>query len=86
MLDFLKMHFDKLLLLALFCLCMGYTLHGMHRGFDDAFVNWAQNITGQVLAALLTLMVGTRLTARNGDHTYPPTPPTPPALPNGAAK
>ena len=71
--DFLKQHFDKLLLSALFLTALG--IH-MHFARELAFystttnvshiagtVSWLENTVGQILAALLTLMVGRSLTA-----------------------
>jgi hypothetical protein len=55
--DFVKANFDKLLLSIIFIACMLYVRRSISFGVDDAFINWAQGITGQIVAALLTLMV-----------------------------
>jgi hypothetical protein len=83
--DFLKSHFDKLLLTGLLLTLFFATIHTLHHGTDTVAVNWLENTVGQVLAALLTLMVGQRLTQRNGDLTSS-TPNQPPLLvvPGGA--
>jgi fumarate reductase subunit D len=75
--DFLKSHFDKLLLTGLLLTLFFATIHTLHHGTDAAAVNWLENTVGQVLAALLTLMVGQRLQQRNGDN-KPPVPASPP--------
>lgn len=78
--DFLKTHFDKLLLTGLLLTLFFATIHVLHHGPDETAVNWLENTVGQVLAALLTLMVGQRLTQRNIDH-----PPAAPPVANGDA-
>ncbi len=81
--DFVKAQFDKLLLACLFVTCLLLTLHGFHHESDSGFVSWLENIDGQVLAALLTLMVGSRMTQRSNDvsknNQNPPTAPSGPA-------
>ena len=68
MADFIKTNFDKLLLTTIFCVALGVTVHVMHHAAVDAgSIQWVENITSQVVAALLTLMVGNRLAVRNGD-------------------
>ncbi len=66
--DFFKTHFDKLLLTALLLTLFFATVHVLHHGPDESALNWLENTVGQVLAALLTLMVGTRMTQRGGDN------------------
>jgi hypothetical protein len=65
--DFFKSHFDKLLLTGLLLTLFFATIHTLHHGTDTAAINWLENTVGQVLAALLTLMVGQRLTQRSAD-------------------
>jgi hypothetical protein len=65
--SFLKTHFDKLLLSGLLLTLFFATIHTLHHAPDTSAINWLENTVGQVLAALLTLMVGQRLTQRNGD-------------------
>ena len=65
--DFLKTHFDKLLLTGLLLTLFFATIHTLHHGNDMSVISWLENTVGQVLAALLTLMVGSRMTQRNGD-------------------
>jgi hypothetical protein len=70
--DFLRGHFDKLLLTGLLLTLFFATIHVLHHAPDASAVNWLENTVGQVLAALLTLMVGQRLTQRNSDTPKPP--------------
>ena len=82
--DFLKTHFDKLLLSALFLIALGLELHFVRELlFYSSTVNvqhlsgivtWLENTVGQILAALLTLMVG-----RSMVPSQPPPPAPPPA-------
>jgi len=72
--EFLKTHFDKLLLTGLLLTLFFATIHVLHHSPDGSALNWLENTVGQVLAALLTLMVGTRLTQRNGDKGQIPAP------------
>jgi len=65
---FIDRHFEKLLLSLLFIATLAIFLHAIHaKDVDPATINWLQNTVGQILAALLALMVGTRLAQRNGD-------------------
>lgn len=75
--DFIKVYFDKLLLSVLFLLGMTFLLHAVHHAVDSGTVSWIENTVGQILAALLTLMVGRSLTQRAGDNG---------SQPNGGAK
>lgn len=68
LLEFCKQHFDKLLLTTILFGTMGFFLHVLHHGSDAVTTAWWENIIGQILAALLTLMVGSRLTQRKGDE------------------
>ena len=71
--DFFKQHFDKLLLSALFLIALGTFMHFarsltfyatvQNASHLSGVVNWLENTVGQILAALLTLMVGRSLTA-----------------------
>lgn len=65
--DFLKAHFDKLLLTGLLLTLFFAAIHVLHHSTDTSAVNWLENTVGQVLAALLTLMVGQRMTQRASD-------------------
>lgn len=65
--DFAKAHFDKLLLSFLLLILFFGAIHVLHHGSDAAAVNWMENTVGQVLAALLTLMVGQRAMQRGSD-------------------
>jgi hypothetical protein len=62
-------HFSELLLSILLLLSLGFLGWTSHV-HNDALTQWGQGIVGQVLAALLTLMVASRPT---------PKPPDPPA-------
>jgi hypothetical protein len=55
-------HFSELLLSLLFVLSMGFLAYGSHI-HNDALVQWGQSIAGQLLAALLTLMVASKKSA-----------------------
>lgn len=66
--DLFKANFDKLLLSILFLTVVGLLLHAIHHQADAGTISWFENTIGQVLAALLTLMVGRSMTSRNGDH------------------
>jgi hypothetical protein len=70
-----KAQFDKLLLTGLLLILVGVFLHALHHAADVGTINWFTNTIGQVLAALLTLMVGRSMNTRNGDH--PSDPPKP---------
>jgi len=76
-------HFDKLLLAGLFVLVTGLTFWIMHRFPDSESLHWVENADGQILAALLTMMVGQRMTQRKPDEANgkgaAPLPPTAPA-------
>jgi hypothetical protein len=82
LLEFLKLNFDKLLLSTLFLSGLATFLHfARSMEFYSTtqnsthlmnVVNWLENTIGQILAALLTLMVGSRFT-------IPPSPPQPQA-------
>lgn len=61
-------HFDKLLLAGLFILATMLTFYAMHRFPDSEALHWMQNADGQILAALLTLMVGQRMSQRKQDE------------------
>jgi hypothetical protein len=96
--DFWRTHFDKVLLSALFLITLGtFMFFTRELAFfarsDNAahlvgVVNWLENTVGQVLAALLTLMVGRSLgaasaTATPGGGVSVTTSSTPPAAPTG---
>ena len=75
-------HFDKLLLAVLFVVVTGLTFWIMHKFPDSESLHWIENADGQILAALLTMMVGQRMIQRKPDDTngkapVPPTVPTP---------
>ena len=71
--EFWKTHFDKVLLSALFLIALGTFMHfaravefyttNSNAAHLSGVVNWLENTVGQILAALLTLMVGRSLTA-----------------------
>jgi hypothetical protein len=71
--DFIKQHVDKLLLSLLFLICFGIFIHFTRQLFFFATpanathlgneINWLENIVSQILAALLTLMVGRSVSA-----------------------
>jgi hypothetical protein len=68
-------HFDKLLLSALFLVAMGVFLHALHHLADAGTISWFENTIGQILAALLTLLVGRSIAnSRNGDKPPEPKP------------
>jgi hypothetical protein len=81
-LEFLRLNFDKILLSSLFLGGLATFLHfarsmEFYSNMQNAthlmnVVNWLENTVGQILAALLTLMVGSRFT-------IPPAPPPPQA-------
>lgn len=75
--DFWKQHLDKFLLSALFLITLGtfmhfargleYYVNGPNAAHVESIVNWLENTVGQILAALLTLMVGRSIaTGGNG--------------------
>jgi hypothetical protein len=65
--NFVRSHFDKLLLSGLFLTALGLFMHAIHHAPDAGVVNWLENTIGQILAALLTLMVGRGLVAGGGN-------------------
>lgn len=67
LLDLTKLHFDKLLMTMLLIITYGFFLHTIHHGADAVTISWWENIIGQILAALLTMMVGSRLNQRKSD-------------------
>jgi hypothetical protein len=67
MTDKLFGHFDKLLLALLFLFGLIFLLHALHHQADAAVLQWIENSVGQILAALLTLMVGQRTMQRKAD-------------------
>jgi len=68
-------HFDKLLLAALFLIVTSLTFWTMHHFPGSEQLHWIENADGQILAALLTLMVGQRMTQRKADEALPATAP-----------
>ena len=87
--EFLKLNFDKILLSFLFLFTLFLTLHAVRALVYFAepsrlqaltgTVNWLQNTVGQILASLLTLMVGKGLQQRASDLLNGKTPVPPPA-------
>ena len=65
----MKGHFSELLLASLLLVSLGFLAWTSHV-HNDALTAWGQGISGQVLAALLALMV----TGKGGS--IPPTPPS----------
>ena len=64
----LDKQFDKVLLFVLFVFLMVMAeVIFIRSGYAQGFISWMENIAGQVLAALLTLMVGARQTQRASD-------------------
>ena len=66
-------HFSELLLSFLLMVGLGFLMWGSHI-HNDALVQWGQSIAGQLLAALLTLMVASK-TAVSDKRPEPPVPP-----------
>ena len=60
---------DKLILLSLLLITLGLALALIFHHSDNSAVQWIENIVGQVLAALLTIMVGRTLASRKDDTT-----------------
>jgi hypothetical protein len=79
---FIEKHIDKLMLSGLFLIVLGTFMHfaravEFYATPDNAthmqnVVNWLENITGQILAALLTLMVGRGMTSNQPPPNGPP--------------
>lgn len=69
--DFLKEHFDKLLLTFLFLVMVGVVLYMSH---DAANVNWAREQAALILGGLLGLITGVVI----GRNTPPPSKPSEP--------
>jgi hypothetical protein len=67
LMDLLKTNFEKLGLSVLFLTCLAFVIHALHHGADAGVLIWIENLAGQILAALLTLMTGRRMMARTGD-------------------
>lgn len=65
--DWIKANTDKVLLSCLFLTVLGVIVLFIWHGADGNRLNWLENVAGQVLAALLTLMVGRSLTQRKDD-------------------
>ena len=61
-------HFDKILLACLFLIVTGVVFWVMHKFPDSESLHWVENADGQILAALLTLMVGQRMSQRKQDE------------------
>lgn len=55
--DNLWSHFNELVLAVLLVTFVAFDIHMIHHAMDAGSVTWLQGIVGQVLAALLTLMV-----------------------------
>lgn len=66
--DFLKQQFDKLLLAALFIIAAIMTVVLMHWNMDTSMITWSQGLTTGFVGALLTLITGSRFTARASDR------------------
>lgn len=64
--DFVEKHFDKLFLGSLLGLLLRLLWHVYHHAADHT--QFVENMSGQVLAALLTLITGARLTQRGSDN------------------
>ena len=75
--DFLEEHFNALLITGLILVFVSLTLHIIHDTKDVGALQWVENLTGQFVSALLTLLVAKRIT--NGQDK----PPTPPEAPKG---
>ncbi len=71
--DWFTHNTDKLMLLSLLLIVLGLAVALILRHSETSAVQWIENIVGQVLAALLTIMVGRTLATRKDD------------APNGAA-
>lgn len=50
-------HFNELALVLLLIALISLDVHMVHHSMDSESITWLQGIVGQVLAALLTLMV-----------------------------
>lgn len=64
--DFLKNHFDKLLLVFLIGVFLAAALHGIHHGLDGSFASFCEDSIKNLTGALLILLTG-RLVNRKND-------------------
>ena len=67
----MKGHFSELLLAFLLVLTFGFLAWSSHV-HNDALTQWGQGVSGQVLAALLTLMVASKAAVSNKPPDEPP--------------
>lgn len=83
LIDFVKANFGLLVLLLLFLTLLGVTFHVFHESASNPtakdFLTWLEGKAGEVLAAVMTLIVGvraanTRAGDRGGDSSSTPSP------------
>lgn len=76
LIDFVKANFGLLVLLLLFLTILGVTFHIFHESVNPMakdFLTWLEGKAGEVLAAVMTLIVGVRAAnGRNGDKAPDP--------------
>lgn len=74
MLDMIKTHFDKLIIVAIIVCLMGFLLHMLHDAKDDASIAWLEQLVTGLVGSLITLITGQAVKAlqnRNGDAAQP---------------
>jgi hypothetical protein len=59
--DFLKANFGLLVLLAIFTLLHFTAFHIVHHATDASWQEWIQQKEGEILAAVLTVIVGAKV-------------------------
>jgi hypothetical protein len=75
---FIDEHFNTLLITGLILVFVGVTMHIIHDKGDGSNIQWIENLDGQFVSALLTLLVAKKVIGSNGG----PNPPSPPSAPN----
>lgn len=86
-LDFVKANFGLIVLLVLFSMLLAVAFHVFHDPNQNSkdFLGWLEQKAGEVLAAIMTLIVGVRNTnQRAGENGNGKDQPTAPASPPGA--
>lgn len=83
-LDFVKANFGLIVLLILFSLMVAVAFHVYHESNANPsakdFLSWLEQKAGEVLAAIMTLIVGVRAAngrSSDGNGKLPPTSPAP---------
>lgn len=78
MMDHVKERTPEIILAVLFILAMGFSAYAIHID-NEHFGNWSEEVAGQILAALLTIITGSRLLgSKNGNGNGSSAPPPPP--------